>query len=515
MKKLMVFLSIIGLVSLLPAAEQSVNFRGNWVLDAQRSDAQARESNVYSSLVIVQTLNEIQLHITINGRRAYESFRLDGKDNVNRLPNGHEVTTKAKLKGNTFEITTENKYSGRKAKVTRKYSLSKDGKTLNVSNAGMKLVYKKADEAPGTASPPTNPSPPASVVKPESYPAKAVQSAKKQTDATTASAPELTNIGPPVKALQPESHAVAAIELVKKQRPADGIQFEIVGKPALKPNAFRIREMAPDAIVLVNLNNGAIVTEQALVMFSSNRPARTLFSSQKSFFSKGTLDRTELQQVEKELDSFFAAAMDVSRGSERFYPYLPDDIRSVLKHPDRKFRMYMPPGAVDPSWREKLAQEMGSANSIDGINGWKEKLSDDELRLFVALQLDVIVQQSFLLFGGIEEKAIAQANLQRPQTLISNPREFIKSLEQSVVQNKKLLEGTGFLNPEHLRMASSYMKLLISQGYLIKEVPTPEPCPCFLSSPAAATLYVTSFTSLDLHFTWKGGALQIACAALP
>jgi hypothetical protein len=514
MKKSMFLLSILGLFSLLPAAEQSVNFRGNWVLDAQRSDAQARESNVYSSLVIVQTLNEIQLHITINGRRAYESFRLDGKDNVNRLPNGHEVTTKAKLKGNTFEITTENKYSGRKTKVTRKYSLSKDGKTLNVSNAGMKLVYNKADEAPGTASQPSNPGPPARVVKPESHAAGAVESAKKQTDATTVNGSQLTNPGPTANVLPLESYAALALEWVKNQRSVDGLQLEIVGKPALKPDAFRWK-IAPDAIVLVNLNSGAMVQDQALVMFSNNRPAGTLFSHRKASFSEGKLDRTELQQVEKELISFFAAAMDVSRGSERFYPYLPDDIRSMLKHPDRKFRLYMPPGAVDPSWREKLAQNRVSTHPLDGLNGWNEKLSDDELRHFVALQLDAVVQESVLLFRGFEKEAIAQANRWSSQELVSNPRELIKSIEKSVVQNKSLLEEAGILSPEHLRVASSYMKLMVSQGFVIKEVPTPDPCPCFLSSPAAATLYVTSFTSLTLHFTRMGGTLRIVCAALP
>ena len=273
--------------------------------------------------------------------------------------------------------------------------------------------------------------------------------------------------------------------------------------------------MAPDAIVLVNLNKGAMVQEQALVMFSGNRPARTLFSSQKSFFSDAPLDRTELQQVEKELNSFFVTAMDVGQGTKRFYPYLPDDIRSMLKHPDRKFRMYMPPGAVDPSWSETLPQERASASKLYGVNGWKERLSDDDLRLFVALQLDAIIQQSFLLLGGIEEKVIAQANPQRPQALASNPHEFIKSLEKSVAQNTRLLERTEFLNPEFLRIASNYMKLFIGQGYVIKEISELKPCPCFLSSPADATLYVTSLTSLALHFAWRGERLRIVCAAIP
>ena len=147
MKKAMFLLSVLGLFSYLPAAEQSVNFSGNWVFDIQKSDAQARKINASVPLVIVQTENEIQLHITINGRRAYESFRFDGEKIVMRFPDGSKVLIEAKLKGNTFEITQENGSRFFKNKFTRKYSLSEDGKILTVSIAGQKLVYKKADAA--------------------------------------------------------------------------------------------------------------------------------------------------------------------------------------------------------------------------------------------------------------------------------------------------------------------------------------------------------------------------------
>ena len=291
----------------------------------------------------------------------------------------------------------------------------------------------------------------------------------------------------------------------------------------MKPDVSGLIADAPDAIVLVNLNSGATVKGQALVMFTGNRPVATRFSPEKDPFSEGALDRTELQQVANELDSFFTAAVDVSRGSDRFYPYLPDDIRSMLKHPDRKFRMYMPPGAVDPSWREKLAQDAVSRSAkpapLEGLDGWNEKLSDDELRHLVALQLDVVVQQTFLLFRGYKKEAMAQAIRQRPQALVSNPREFIKLLEKSIAQNRSLLQKAKFLSPDHLKVASRYMRRVIGQGFVVKEVSKPDPCPCFMSSPADAALYVTSFGSpsggLALHFTRLGGSLRIVCAAIP
>lgn len=488
MKKSMLLLSVLGLLSLLPAAEPSVNFSGYWEFNVQKSDAQARKGNASVPLVIVQTENEIQLCRTVNGRRADERYQLDGKKIVMQLSDGKKTSIEAKLKGNTFEITNENEYAGGKNKFTRKYSLSKDGKTLNVSmvsnasSAGQKLVYSKADAAPGAAYQPSNP-------------------------------------GPSEKAVKPEAYAAAALESVKNQRSVDGLNLEIVGEPVLKPDGSGLHANAPDAIVRVNLNKGTTVGEQAMVVFANNRPTRTLFSPQESPFSKGTLDRPELQQVANELDSFFTAAIDVSLGSERFYPYLPKDIRSLLKHPDRKFRMYMPPGAVDPSWREQLAREGVRRSALDGLAGWKEKLSDNELRRFVALQLDVVVQQSLLGVKGYVKEAMDQASRQRPEALVSNPREFIKLLEENISQSRSLLEKTEVLSSEYLIKASGYMKLMIGQGFVVKEISKPDPCPCFISSPADATLYVTSWGSpsggLALHFARTGGTLRIVCAALP
>jgi hypothetical protein len=336
-------------------------------------------------------------------------------------------------------------------------------------------------------------------------------------------ADQQVNPGPQGRVVKPESYAAAALESVKNQGSVDGLNLEIIGEPVLKPDVSGLIADAPDAIVLVNLNSGSTVKGQALVMFTGNRPATTRFSPPKGGFSEGTPDRAEMQQVANELDSFFTAAADVSRGSDRFYPYLPDDIRSMLKHPDRKLRMYMPPGAVDPSWREEMAQDAVSRSAkpapLEGLDGWNEKLSDEELRHLVALQLDVVVQQTFLLFRGYEKEVMAQANRQRPQALVSNPREFIKLLEESVFQNRSLLQKAEFLSPDHLKVVSRYMRRLIGQSFVVKEVPKPDPCPCFMSSPADAALYVTSFGSisggLTLHFTRLGGSLRIACAAIP
>jgi hypothetical protein len=368
MKKSIFLLSVWGLLRLLPAADKPFNFSGTWVPDVLRSDAPAKNGNAYGPLVIVQTEKEIQLHRTVSGRRVDERFQLDGKKIVTRMPDGNRATIKPKLKRNMFEVTIEFKHAGEQRKLSTQYSLSEDGKTLNVSNmstvtnvsttsnVGMRLVYNKSDAALATAFQPSNPGLPEKAVKPEA-------------DAAPGTASQPINPSPPEQVVNPESYAAAALESVKNQRSVDGLNLEMIGEPVLKPDGSGLNTNAPDAIVLVNLNKGTNVREQAMVIFANNRPARTLFSPQKSPFSEGTLDRAELQQVANELDAFFTAAVDVSRGSERFYPYFPKDIRSLLKHPDRKFRMYMPPGAVDPSWREQLAGKGAMVRGVRGLEG--------------------------------------------------------------------------------------------------------------------------------------------------
>jgi hypothetical protein len=199
----------------------------------------------------------------------------------------------------------------------------------------------------------------------------------KQTDATTVSDAQLTNPGPTANVLPLESYPARALEWVKSQRSVDGLQLEIVGKPALKPETFRWK-MAPDAIVLVNLNSGAIVQDQALVMFSNNRPAGTAFIGKP--LSGATRIERNCNKLEKNW-SLFATAMDVSR-VRSFYPYLPDDIRSMLKHPIGA--RCISSGSGGPSWREVSRT---CSDTCARRPEWVERETlDDELRRFAVLQ---------------------------------------------------------------------------------------------------------------------------------
>jgi hypothetical protein len=329
---------------------------------------------------------------------------------------------------------------------------------------------------------------------------------------------------------------------------SEEFHFEWVGNPIVKPDCLGLQPEEsgsvqrpestaelPDAFVHMNVYRGSVFKERATVIFMNQKPL-IRFSGQKSpgsAFSEAAMDEGELQRVDERLDSFFTTAVDASRGSERFNSFLPLDIRSLLKHPDRKFRLYMPPAAVEPSWREGLLKEAGSLKdgTVEGVDNWKKKLSDKDLRSFVALTLDLAVQQNWMAFEGLQQESEARL---KPQLLASNPKEYIKLLKKTVSRNRQLLEKAGVLSPSHLRLISDYLKQLIGKSLIVKEVSRPEPCPCFLlpylgdnyiSSRAAeleamdkvpedAELYLFGMAGLRLHFNDLDAFPRIACIAV-
>ena len=352
-----------------------------------------------------------------------------------------------------------------------------------------------------------------------------------------------------------EVFAERAIAEVSRNLNSQGLnpeefRLELVENPVVRPDCSALHPnrsssgqqpeaaaMMPDAFAHINVYRGNAFKERATVIFMKGSPS-VRFSGRKSpgsVFSEGIMDEAELRQVDERLNPFFTTAVDVSRSSERFYPFLPFDIRSLLKHPDRKFRLNMPPAAVDPSWSDALLKESGSRNakasSLDGMDTWKKKLSDKDLRGFVALTLDLAVQQYWLAFEGLQQDLEIRLE---PQLLASNPKEYIKLLEKTVSQNRRLLEKDGDLAPSHIRLTSGYIKQTIGQSFIVKEVSGPQPCPCFLlpylgeryvsnkksemevmgNVPEDAKLYLIGISSLQLHFSDLDAFPRIVCIAL-
>ena len=514
MKKAMFLMGFLGICGLLLASDEPADFSGTWILDAKKSFVRGRalDENEKAPLVIVQTENEIRISVSVSGRRlGYESFRLDGEKALIPGPQGAGLTVKTRLKGNKLEIEKENRYSGRISKTWSKYSLSKDGKTLKLESPGRTLVYKKVDTMPGSASQPENP-------------------------------------GPQAEILKPESLSAAAIESVKKQRPDRKLHFVVAGGPVVRPDPSPLpgkrssdsqRSAAarrfPDAFVTVDIYRGSRFQEKAVVVFMNRKQAVQFYGqkSERSSFSEDVMDGEEVRKVAEGMDSFFKTALDISQSSERFNAFLPENIRSLFKHPDRKFRMHMPPGAIDPSWKEMLskAADRPGRGPLDGVDGWREKLSDKELRRFLSLSLDFIFQQIWLSFEGLEGDPGTQL---KPALLISNPPEYMKLLEKSTSLNRRLLEEEGVLTPEHLRRASDYMRQLLGPCNTVKEVAKSEMCPCFLlpylgegyiynraselearnKIPSDAKLYSFQMANLNFHFSIEDTNTRIVCIAM-
>lgn len=355
--------------------------------------------------------------------------------------------------------------------------------------------------------------------------------------------------------LAPEAYARLALASVRKSYISQGenteeFRFELFGDPVVRPDRSELRTDAlsrdqrleaavpmPEAFVHINVYRENAFKERATVTFMNRKPD-VRFSGRKSpgdVFSKGIMDEAEFKDVVEKLDPFFSVAVDVSRDSERFHSFFPYNIRSLLKHPDRKFRLNMPPAAVDPSWRERLLKEAGPRNtgpgSLGGMDNWKKRLSDKDLRRFVALTLDLAVQQNWLAFEGLEPDPDTRLQI---QLLVSNPKEYIKLLEKTVSQNRRLLEKAGVLAPSHFRLTCGYIKQLIGQSIIVKEVPKPEPCPCFLlpflgekyvssraselevmnNVPEDASLYLFGMAGMRLHFSNVDAIPRIVCIAL-
>jgi len=354
--------------------------------------------------------------------------------------------------------------------------------------------------------------------------------------------------------LSPAAYALKAIAAVQKNlatgnEAAEDLRFELASSPIMKPDCSeyhsggstpvepeRAAARMPEAFVHINVFRGNVFKDRAAVVFMNGKPEVRFYGQKSSLtvYSVGAMDEAEIQQVSSELDPFFKTAVDVSRSSERFYAFLPLNIRALLKHPDRKFRLNMPPGAVEPSWRMTLLKEAVSRNTepdpLDGLDSWKKELSDKDLRLFIALTLDLAVQQNWLALEGLEVDPDTRL---QPKLLVSEPKDYIKILEKTVQKNRQSLEKKGALAPSHFRATCDYIQQMIGQSLIVKEVSRPEPCPCFLlpfsgegfisgdtselevmqNLPEDAKLYLFGIAGLRLHFSDVESYPRLVCIA--
>jgi hypothetical protein len=88
-------------------------------------------------------------------------------------------------------------------------------------------------------------------------------------------------------------------------------------------------------------------------------------------------------------------------------------------------------------------------------------------------------------------------------------------LKEAVSKNRSRMESSGLLSPDHLKLTSNYVKQLMGEGLIVKELSDPDPCPCFREGLQDKALYLISMGPWGIHFSRANTSLRIACIALP
>ena len=247
--------------------------------------------------------------------------------------------------------------------------------------------------------------------------------------------------------LDPTTYARRAAEhvLAAARGPAKAkADVSVRSAPAVLPPAVRERRPdsspPPDAFVEVTLAVNGRFREPVLVAFTDEQPD-ALFS-----YRGGAgfmpLEEDEWRTVATALAPFYAAAADVSRGPDRFYEFLPEDMRKVLDRESEKGRFYLPLAAVT------------------------RDLSNDQLRRFIALYFDAAAQNRLLMLHGL-----AGATLPRPVTTRTSPSDAIAGFEIAAADATQRLRAAGALDQKHLQEMAPYVRRLLGEGPLVREDP--------------------------------------------
>lgn len=233
----------------------------------------------------------------------------------------------------------------------------------------------------------------------------------------------------------------------------------------------------PEAVVAVGVYGAALYVERTYyVTFHLNEPIAHRVHPSTNLRMAFPLD--ELQRVNKELEELFAVGLDITRGPERFYPYLPTDMHSHGGW-----------GSDDTVWL--LPREVAS------------RLSDDELRHLVSLFLDYGAHAMWL---SLEDRLPDDWLEDFPEDTSDPhwPRQAAASLTEGILRMKDRLRQESALNPEHMKVVAPYLRKVLGQGLLAKQWNDGH----LPDLPRSTELYVGGPGAI--YFVRHGGKLQIA-----
>ncbi|HUO28893.1 MAG TPA: hypothetical protein VMU80_06740 [Bryobacteraceae bacterium] len=139
----------------LVQAQAKSDFSGTWKLDVSKSDLgpmPAPDSEIHK---ITHNDPDLKMNVAMTGGPQGDmnydvSYTTDGKECVNKLGD-NEFKSTLKWEGDDLTINTKGSFNGSDFTAQDRWTLSNDGKTMNVSrhfsssmgDADMKLVFEK------------------------------------------------------------------------------------------------------------------------------------------------------------------------------------------------------------------------------------------------------------------------------------------------------------------------------------------------------------------------------------
>ena len=246
----------------------------------------------------------------------------------------------------------------------------------------------------------------------------------------------------------------------------------MVGEPVVMPEvvrtAVRPSSQLPEAIAVAAVYEEGTFSDVGLVMFRGDTVNSRLSNTGGAFEQ---MEEREWQNMTASLDSFFADAVDVTRGAERFVPYLPENMRQMLDLRGEKNRIWLRPEAI-------------------------ARLSHDQLRRFVSLIFDQAVLTVWSEVSGVPWSSGFNASQIR-----RDPPSAIASLEASTAAVRKALVDGGAVTPERMAAAQRYVRRLLGEGYMVRESPRRDG----IKLPRGARMYTVMLGGPLPHVIVEGG----------
>ena len=199
------------------------------------------------------------------------------------------------------------------------------------------------------------------------------------------------------------------------------------------------------------------------------------------------LEEQEWREVSAALDMFYATAVDVSRGPELLRPVSSGGHADGVREPPPGRRLLLPPESVE------------------------RDLSNDDLRRYAAVMLDMASLNQWMEFEGIDRTA----DLPKQVSPTANPREFIKALAPVLEARRRMLKILG-RSRRHLESSRPFLRRMLGEGLVAREDPQRDRITHSPAEGPHAAAPLGGFTAaLFPHFILVNGQIRIAAFDLP